>query len=97
MGPLLKSSFIPSIYSLRSFSFTSQYFALYGEIYSALVTGDDVDVFDPVSLLIIFFNGVVSVDVYVVGGVDGSCVFQSTGGSSGGADGVGFLDAVNTF
>ena len=27
-------------------------------------------------------------DVYVAGGVDGSCVFQSTGGSSGGADGA---------
>ena len=29
-------------------------------------------------------------DVYVAGGVDGSCVLQSTGGSSGGADGAGF-------
>ena len=36
-------------------------------------------------------------DVYVAGGVDGSCVFQSTGGSSGGADGAGFSDAVNAF
>ena len=81
----------------KKFSFTAQYFALYGEIYSARVTGDDVDGFDPVSLLIIFFNGVVNVDVYVAGGVDGSCVFHSTGGSTGGADGAGFSDAVNAF
>ena len=79
----------------KKFVFTAQYFALYGEIYSARVTGDDVDVFYPVSLLIIFFNGVVNVDVYVAGGVDGSCVFQSIGGSSGGADGAGFSDAAN--
>ena len=42
-----------------------------------------------------FFNGVFSVDVYVAGGIYASCVFQSTGGSSGGADGAGFSDAVN--
>ena len=36
-------------------------------------------------------------DVYVSGGVDGSCVFQSTGGSSGGADGAGLSDAANAF
>ena len=42
-----------------------------------------------------FFNGVVSVDVYVAGGIDASCVFHSTGGSSGGADGASFSDAVN--
>ena len=44
-----------------------------------------------------FFNGVVSVDVYVAGGIDAPCVFQSTGGYSGGADGAGFSDAVNAF
>ena len=38
-----------------------------------------------------------NVDVYIAGGVDGSCVFQSTGGSSGGAYGAGFSDAVNAF
>ena len=64
-------------------------------MYSARVTGDDVNGFDPVSFLIVFFNGVVNVDVYVAGGVDGSCVFHSTGGSSGGADGDGFSDAAN--
>ena len=42
-----------------------------------------------------FFNGVVSVDVYVADGVDGSCIFQSTRGYSGGADGAGFSDAAN--
>ena len=42
-----------------------------------------------------FFNGVVSVDVYVAGGVAASCVFQSSGGSSGRTDGAGFSDAVN--
>ena len=85
----MKSSFIPSICFLRSYVFTAQYFALYGEIYSARVTGDDVDGFDPVSLLIIFFNGVVNVDVYVAGGVDGLSVSHSTGGE-------GFSDAANT-
>ena len=34
-------------------------------------------------------------DVYVAGGVGGYCVFQSTGGSSGGADGAGFSDAAH--
>ena len=57
-------------------------------MYSARVTGDDVDGFDPVSLLIIFFNGVVNVVVYVAGGVYGLSVSHSTGGT-------GFLDAVN--
>ena len=84
----MKSSFIPSICFLRIFVFAAQYFALYGEIYSARVTGNHVEGFDPVSLLIIFFNGVVNVDVYVDGGVDGSCVSHSTGGA-------GFSDAVN--
>ena len=68
--------------------FTAQYFSLYEEIYSARVTGDGVNGFDPVSLLIIFFDGVVNVDVYVAGGVDGICVSHSTGGE-------GFLDAAN--
>ena len=35
--------------------------------------------------------------VYVAGGFDGSCVFHSTGGSTGGADGSGFSDDANTF
>ena len=72
----MQSSFIPSICFLRIFVFTAQYFSLYGEIYSARVTGDGVNGFDPVSLLIIFFNGVVNVDVYVAGGVDGLSVYH---------------------
>ena len=88
MAYSMKSSFIHSICFLRSFVFTAQYFALYGEIYSACVNGDAVDGFDPVSLLIIFFNGVVNVDVYVSGGVDGSYVSHSTGGA-------GLSDAAN--
>ena len=62
--------------------------ALYGEIYSARVTGDDVDGFDPVSLLIVFFNGVFNVDVYVADG--GDCF---SGPHSASDDG--FLDAAN--
>ena len=59
-----------------------------GEIYSARVTVDVVDGFDPVSLLIIFFNGVFNVDVYVDGGVDGLSGPHSTGGDD-------FSDAAN--
>ena len=88
MASSMQSSFIPSICFLIIFVFTAQYFSLYGEIYSARVTGDDVDGFDPISLLIIFFNGVVNVDVYVDGDVDGLSISHSTGGE-------GFSDAVN--
>ena len=88
----MQSSFIPSICFLRIFVFTAQYFYLYGEIYSARVTGNGVDVFDPVSLLIIFFNVVVNVDVYVAGGVDG----LSGPHSSVSDGGDGFSDAANT-
>ena len=42
-----------------------------------------------------FFNGVVSVDEYDAVGVADSCIFQSSCGSSGRADGAGFSDAVN--
>ena len=91
MASSMKSSLIPSICCLRIFFFTAQYLALYGERYSARVTGDDVDGFYPVSLPIIFFNGVVNVDVYVAGGVDGSYASHS----SGGADGAVFSDAAN--
>ena len=84
----MQSYFIYSIFFLGSFVFTAQYFAFYGEIYSARVTGDYVDGFDPVNLLIIFFNGVANVDVYVACGVYGLCVSHSTGGE-------GFSDDAN--